>query len=72
MDLNQWCGQQRGRVRRLADALGVRSSVISDFKNGVRPIGMEDAVRIERAIGIQAEKLCPKHADLITFLRSKS
>lgn len=46
MELNEWLAQERGRTQRLAEALGVSGSLVTQWGRG-KPISAERCVPIE-------------------------
>ena len=51
MTLKSWLSQERGRVKLLAEYLGVPSSFVSKFAAGGRPVPVEHGAAIESFTG---------------------
>jgi len=49
VDLKSYIASERGRAKKLADALGISSSYLSQLASGASPISPERAVEIEAA-----------------------
>ena len=72
---SQWLQGAHGRSAALCKNSTILNAVlVSKYKTGALQITLESAIEIERQTdGMwRAEVLCPKHADLIDYIRGEA
>lgn len=52
-----------GNQSALADAIGVKPPMITQWLKGIRPISAKRAIQIEKLTGISRKDLCPQVFD---------
>jgi len=69
---SQWLQSEHGRSASIYKNSKILNAVlVSKYKTGNLQITLESAIEIERQTAgeFRAESLCPKHAELINYLR---
>ena len=73
MELKTWLDLEYGRVTKLAKAIGVPASFVSNMANGVKPVPFERCRAIEQFTesAVTCEEMRPDLAEEFAYMRNR-
>lgn len=73
MELKTWLDLEYGRVTKLAKAIGVPTSFVSNMANGVKPVPLERCSQIEQYTGgaVTCEEMRPDLTEEFAYMRHR-